>query len=154
MISTWPLMIPISGNCCSHQPSDTRRLGRVAAQDSMRTQQPDITELRDRDLAQLRDCFRLFVVGGGGQQAINLASIKPRLAEVERQRAQLSHLGRQQGQVPIGFLVDPVVGQAKAPNLLRAEILGDMDGNSLSRSTSAFKRATSAHAGFPYGRIS
>ena len=103
----------MSASCPSEHPLDVGQHGRVAAQQPVLAQHPQIARLRDRLLRQRR---RLVVLGQARpavarQQPLQLALAEADQPEVEAELREIGQLEPQQRLVPAGVQRQLVVGQ-------------------------------------------
>ena len=103
------------------------RAGRVATKHAVLAAQPQITWPRDGDGGQQRRLVCPFLVHWIAQERVKFVNIETGQAEVKIKRVQIRKLGGQKAEVPSRLLVRSIVHQAVGPDLLRCQIIGDVD---------------------------
>ena len=102
------------------QPSNVHGAGRVAAQQSMRPEQPEVAGSRNRLGRRLRDLVLFLGCSAcieSIEQPVELVLGKAEQIESNALFLEPLELGGQQCIVPAGVEGNPVVGQAKSPRL-------------------------------------
>ena len=112
----------------AEQPRDVLRAGRVAAQHAVLAAEPQIAWLRRGDFRQRRSLVCLLLVDRIAQQRVEFVYVESREPEVKIQVVQLGEFHRKELFIPRRLLIGAIVSQAKAADLRRREVLGNVDG--------------------------